>query len=72
MTSFDKFVYWGKYNYLHAVFLLGVPAAKQARVAAPVPDLDSITLSQAQVDNPEMLFKVNHTAKYVVLFIPFS
>ena len=44
----------------------GVPAAKQARVATPAPDLDSILLSEAQVTNPEMLFKVNHTAKYVV------
>jgi len=44
----------------------GVPAAKQARVTAPAPDLDSILLSEAQVANPEMLFKVNHTAKYVV------
>ncbi|XP_065883695.1 metastasis-associated protein MTA3-like isoform X2 [Dysidea avara] len=37
----------------------GVPAAKQARVTAPAPapDLDSISLSEAQVANPEMLFK---------------
>ena len=47
--------------------LAGIPVAKHGRGMAPtpaVPNLDTISLSQAQIANPEMLFKVNNTAKY--------
>lgn len=46
----------------------GIPAAKHGRGMVPtpaVPNLDTISLSQAQIANPEMLFKVNNTAKHV-------
>lgn len=51
----------------------GIPATKHVRaVATPtpaVPNLESISLSQAQIANPEMLFKVNNTAKYVYVYV---
>lgn len=53
-------------------FIAGIPATKHARgvTSTPTaPNLESISLSQAQIANPEMLFKVNNTAKYVHILL---
>ena len=61
---------WYCHTYRQIMILLaGIPVAKYGRNVAPtaaVPNLESISLSQAQIANPEMLFKVNNTAKYVL------
>ena len=49
----------------HLNFSVGIPVTKHRRATLPAPNLESISLSQAQIANPEMLFKVNNTAKYV-------
>ena len=55
-----------KFLLIHITFLAGIPMAKHGRSIAPTPaapKLESISLSEAQIANPEMLFKVNNTAK---------